>query len=302
LFAARDFDAVYLHQGGYPGSYTEHIAGMAAKHADRKIRVITSIQNTPMKYKNHFCMRQMDRLVNRYADKIIFASRDTHQIYKEETRLDQSKMNIIAEGVAANVQGKMIEPNDSVVHIGMIAAYERRKGHRILFDALALLKKDGIRNFKLHCYGQSNYGDYDLIVQYARQLGIESFIEWHEFERDFDKLYGQKDIIVQTSIQQESMPLVPIEAAAYYKPVAASRFQGTKEVVVHEKTGYLFDVGDSAQLARYLSILIKDREKRKLMGLAARERYLQYFHAGIMTARYAAVFHSQESLHMAEVT
>ena len=283
-------DIVFLQKGGYPGAFSEHIAGVAARTLDRKIKVVTSIQNLPDMNKGKVFFRVIDSITNYYTDSFIFASKYTMEIYLKKTKLRKSSMCIINEGVIANAKDVVINNSRKEVSVGMIAAYERRKGHRILFDAIGILKKKGISNFRIHCFGQSRYGEFNKIIQYAKNLGIYKLLDWHEYEPDLDKLYGILDIIVQPSIYGESMPLVPIDAAAYYKPVIASRLQGTIEVVEDAVTGYLFDTGDSNALAGYLEELIKDSKKREDMGKIARNRFTKYFTAERMANEYYDVF------------
>jgi glycosyltransferase involved in cell wall biosynthesis len=52
--------------------------------------------------------------------------------------------------------------------------------------------------------------------------------------------------------------------------VVVSRVGGLKNIVRHEETGYIFDAGDSQQLARYLEMLLDDPELRRDMGAAGR--------------------------------
>lgn len=290
VFKKNKPDLVYLHQGGYPGGFSEHAAGMAAKTLDSGIKVITSIQNLPAMRDRKLFSKIMDKLTNGYVDHFIFASRYTRDEYVEKTSLRLLSMHVINEGVTANIENKRLKNSTNIVNIGIIGAYQKRKGHRVFFDAISALARNGVSNFAVHCYGQSRYGEFEEVVEYARRKNIYGLINWHEYEADFDKLYGPLDIVVQASVEGESMPLVPIDAAAYYKPVIASRLQGLVEVVTHGVTGYLFDIGDSAALARCLEDLIGDSDKRERMGKAARKRFEERFTAARMAREYYGVF------------
>lgn len=60
---------------------------------------------------------------------------------------------------------------------------------------------------------------------------------------------------------REGMPRSIIEAMAMRTAVLATNIRGSREEVLHNKTGYLFDVRNSNQIAKYIDELNNDREK-----------------------------------------
>lgn len=68
-----------------------------------------------------------------------------------------------------------------------------------------------------------------------------------------------------------------IEAAACELPVVAPRLHGIPEVVVDGETGFLFEPGQPADLARALSGLLRSRRKWRVLGKAGRRRVLDHF-------------------------
>jgi glycosyltransferase involved in cell wall biosynthesis len=78
-------------------------------------------------------------------------------------------------------------------------------------------------------------------------------------------LIDKHDIFVLPS-KREGLPQSLIEAMARGKIVISSRNQGAREIIVNGKNGFLFDIGNEAQLAeivRKLSIT-KESEKNKI--------------------------------------
>jgi glycosyltransferase involved in cell wall biosynthesis len=61
-----------------------------------------------------------------------------------------------------------------------------------------------------------------------------------------------------------------MEALSCGLPVVATRVGGIPDIVVHEKTGLLIDKGDIEGLAAALICLLRDPDRIKHMGLAAR--------------------------------
>mgnify|MGYP001418743061 CR=1 FL=1 len=123
-------------------------------------------------------------------------------------------------------------------------------------------------------------------------MGIDHLVEFNEYETDMDKLYHPLDIVVSPSTVFETMPLVLIDAMAYYKPVIGSKLQGIMDIIDHGTNGYLFDIGDYRTLATYLKILITDNNKRNSFGINGRKRYEHNFTAQRMAQDYYKVFAS----------
>ena len=73
------------------------------------------------------------------------------------------------------------------------------------------------------------------------------------------------DILVNPSYS-ESLPTTIIEAGYFRKPVIASNVGGTKELLIENKTGLLFNPKNKQQLKIQLIKLINDSELRKLLG------------------------------------
>lgn len=88
-------------------------------------------------------------------------------------------------------------------------------------------------------------------------------------------LYRHARVVVIPSLWLENAPLVAFEAAAYGRPVVASRVGGLPELVEHGKTGFLFDRGDSAGLAKGLRLLLADRSLAETLGAANREQFAE---------------------------
>ena len=85
-------------------------------------------------------------------------------------------------------------------------------------------------------------------------------------------VYEQADICVVPSVWDEPFGMVAVEAMAVGRPVCASRVGGLQDIVVHTETGFLFQRGDSAELAKQLALLLDNPPLRKQMGEAGRAR------------------------------
>ena len=79
--------------------------------------------------------------------------------------------------------------------------------------------------------------------------------------------YFDKASIFLLSSISEGMNLSMIEAIKYGLPVVSSNCSlSHKEIIIHNKNGFLFNNQSDHQLINYLSILIKSENKRKKFG------------------------------------
>ena len=97
-------------------------------------------------------------------------------------------------------------------------------------------------------------------------------------------LYGCADVFASPcrsrwgGLEQEGFGIVFLEAAACGVPQVAGDSGGAAEAVVHGETGLVVrHPGDSQEVARALSLLLDDPERRSAMGAAARRRAVDRF-------------------------
>jgi phosphatidylinositol alpha-1,6-mannosyltransferase len=75
----------------------------------------------------------------------------------------------------------------------------------------------------------------------------------------------------------EGIPLTPLEAAACGVPILVGNQDGSREAVIESVNGHILDPFDLDRHSKVLLSLIKDGNRRKTMGLAARKRIEEEF-------------------------
>ena len=68
--------------------------------------------------------------------------------------------------------------------------------------------------------------------------------------------YEISDVVVSTSIEPEAFGRVSVEAQAMEKPILASNIGGSNETIINDKTGFLFEAGNSNNLSEKLSEIL----------------------------------------------
>jgi len=111
----------------------------------------------------------------------------------------------------------------------------------------------------------------DLHAQ-AEQLQLGDRVTFLGYVRDAELLGLRRlcDVFVIPS-EAELQSLSTMEAMACGLPVIAANAYALPELVHNQENGFLFQPGDSTQLAHYLDLLLSDTELRKKMGAKSLE-------------------------------
>ena len=129
-----------------------------------------------------------------------------------------------------------------------------------------MVEEKGIRELAVAADGLNLVvaGDGPLRHLLPQSMGLQPHDE-------LEKLYNRAAVQVLPSYS-EGLPLVCIEAMAHGRPVVGSDVAGIAELIVDGETGYLVLPRDPAKLRNALLKLLDDKELRRRMGLAGRER------------------------------
>ena len=102
---------------------------------------------------------------------------------------------------------------------------------------------------------------------------------------------ARADLFAHTS-QWEGFGIVLLEAMLAGLPVVATRASAIPEIVVDGVTGTLVPPGDVDGVAQAVGALLRDPERRRVLGEAGRRRALDEFSVARMTDRTIAVYES----------
>ena len=95
------------------------------------------------------------------------------------------------------------------------------------------------------------------LTSLARELGIESSVEFLGFRKDVPRLFAAADGFILSS-RSEAMPMTVLEAATAGVVVVSSSVGGVPEVIREGERGYLFAPGDVSALASRLLEVVSD--------------------------------------------
>jgi glycosyltransferase involved in cell wall biosynthesis len=171
--------------------------------------------------------------------------------------------------------------------IGMVARFERGKGHAVLLRAFREIRRV-IPGSHVDLYGDG--ATRPSIESLAFGLGVSDHVTFHGTVMDMESRYADLDLVVLPS-DCEAFPVSLLEAMACGRPVVASDTAGTRELVERGSTGLLCPAGDVKALAAAITTLASDRNRMAAMGRAGRERVETRFELAQQLDKMLHLFH-----------
>lgn len=150
---------------------------------------------------------------------------------------------VIVSRLGVDVPVKPTQPEDAapsrrftLVAVGRLHAV---KDHALLIHACARLRARGV---DLECLIAGEGPERRRLEGLIRKFRLEPHVSLlgHVHGRQMDSLYQRADVVVLTS-QSEGIPLVLMEAMARGKIVLAPAITGIPELVIPEKSGFLYE-------------------------------------------------------------
>lgn len=162
-----------------------------------------------------------------------------------------------------------------------------RKGADLLQTALRSLKSGAsetpLARLELVVFGQSRPDE-------APDLGFPIHFSGHLHDDiSLRLLYAAADVLVVPS-RQDNLPNTGMEAHACGTPVVAFRTGGLTDIVEDRVTGALADPFDPASLAEAIAWVLEDPQRKRHLGIAARQRVERLWNPSRVAGLYAEVY------------
>ncbi len=180
-----------------------------------------------------------------------------------------TEAEVAAFRAARGLEGKL------VIAIG--GRLHEQKGVSQLLKVLAHLAPE-FPELRLIVMGKSDLYEREFSME-ARSLGVADRVVptgWLDGE-ELQQAYAATDVFVTPSICFDTFGMVNLEAMEHAKPVVATVFGGSPEVVQAGVTGAVANPFDVPAFAAEVAELLRDPELRRARGIAGRERLEKHF-------------------------
>jgi glycosyltransferase involved in cell wall biosynthesis len=225
----------------------------------------------------------LEKLASRITDKIVTLSNKEKEDYLSFKIAEEDKFSVICSGIGLNkfkeslpsekqnLKKELGIPENSLI-VGTAGRLVPVKGPEFLIQAAKHIISKYPDTYFIFT------GDGPLEKDLKRrtlEMGISKNIIFLGWRDDVAQIISIYDVFVLPSLN-EGMGRVLAEAMALGKPIVASNIGGIPDLVIHGENGFLVLPKNPKQLAKYIQVLIEDKDKREKMGLAGKEMSLNF--------------------------
>lgn len=301
LFKKELPDIIYINNGGYPGARSCRMAVFSAKLAKVK-KVIFTVHNLALPQRS-FADKWIDRHINNYvsvfttpANAAISPLIHLRNISAAKCVAIPNTLSLKDEASAFALQGCMrreFKIYDNEFIIGAVGLLSNRKGFDILIEAAKILKHKEINNFKLYIFGEGEQRA--LLEAKIKEYKLEEVVVLAGYKTGMLNYMKDFDLLVCSSVANEVLPYVILEAILLRKPVIATSIAGIPDQIIDSYNGFLVPPGNAALLAKGIEKLLLNKKLAFTMGENGYMRYASNFNNQYVMNLYCALFDSVSS-------
>ena len=205
----------------------------------------------------------------RYADKIVVSTEANKAAIPPN-----DKTVVMYDSVLEHEDLPRYQPKEFLnreVTILYLANYNDGKGH---LHALKMLKKalDELKDWKFQLdfyggdFGWQKNADYKQgLIEFARENNLIGSVHFNDKTTEIEKVYKSYDVVLNLS-DSESFSRVTLDALFFGVPIVATDVGGTREMVLHEKTGLIAPPKDVDTIFTMFKKMILDDNLRRTLS------------------------------------
>ncbi|WP_204552914.1 glycosyltransferase family 4 protein [Bacillus ectoiniformans] len=195
----------------------------------------------------------------------------------------QEKMTTVHTGIDYQPFPKQI--NQDKIILSCISRLSPRKGHDILFQALARIP-EVLANVEVWIVGDGVMKE--TLIQQARDLKLDNVVFFGKRD-DIANILSHSDIYVLATVN-DNFPLSVMEAMFSHQAVITTTCGGIPEMIQHEQTGILCEPGNIEQLAQSIKRLVLHKDDRETLAKAAAAYAHKHLSSQVMAAKVEEVY------------
>lgn len=176
--------------------------------------------------------------------------------------------------------------HEDEVLLACVARFAPQKNHALLLKAFA---QGPAANPNAHLVLVGEGILRRTLEEQARELGILGRVRFLGLRTDIPDVLGAMDIFALSS-EWEGNPLSVMEAMASGMPVISTAVGGVPDLFENGKEGFLVPTGDVEGFSRRMTILMRDPEMRRSMGVVAARRAKENFDVSRMVRDYEQLY------------
>jgi N-acetyl-alpha-D-glucosaminyl L-malate synthase BshA len=123
----------------------------------------------------------------------------------------------------------------------------------------------------------------------ARELDLQKDVLFLGKQDALTDLLNSANVFLMPS-QSESFGLSALEAMSCGVPVVSTSVGGLPELVIHNETGFIAEIGDIERMAKYTIDLLTNEKKYKLFSKNSRDRAVKNFDKQLIVPKYVEYY------------
>jgi glycosyltransferase involved in cell wall biosynthesis len=155
------------------------------------------------------------------------------------------------------------------------------KGQKLFIEAIKILsEQNNIQAFEAIILGSEQGRNVykKFLLSMVDQYRLHKVIRFIEHCDEMPVAYSIANLVCSCSTEPEAFGRVSVEAQAMEAPIIASDLGGSRETIINEKTGFLFNSGNPKALAeKILMVMSKDYNLLKTIGFEGRQNVIKKF-------------------------
>ncbi len=238
-----------------------------------------------------------------HGEIVIAISDYVAEYLKDNYTIDKSRIRTIHRGIpmerfhpASVTPERMIDLSsvwripDGANVIMLPGRITRWKGHHVLIDAIAKLKRDDIFCVMIGSdQGRTEYRE--ELEESISDKGLGEKMRIVDQCTDMPAAYMLSTVVVSASTDPEGFGRIPVEAQAMGRPIIASDHGGARETVLRNKTGWLIPPSDPDALAAAIEeALSLDDTQRAILATRSMAHVNEHFTKEIMAEKTLDVY------------
>ena len=206
-------------------------------------------------------------------DEKIVARFDKFVVLTKEDKSYWGKLHniiVIPNALTFSTTRQALLENKKVVAVGR---YTYQKGFERLIEAWRMIARH-FPDWKLDIVGDGEARE--ALLRQIQTYGLEQQIALVYPTKEIEKIYLDASLLVLSS-RYEGLPMVLLEAQSFGLPIVSFRCKcGPADIVTDGVNGFLVEEGNIQELAKQMTVVMKNDDLRKRMGAKAKEASFRY--------------------------
>ena len=201
----------------------------------------------------------------RFSDRNNWGTHEDSNITNDKVKSFKSLVNFSSEKFKILLPGRLT----------------RWKGQEMFIEAIRLVKeKIPEKSFCAVILGgdQGRNVYKKKLVGLVQQYRLNKIVKFIEHCEEMPVAYRIANLVISSSIEPEAFGRVSVEAQSMEKLIIASNIGGSRETIINDKTGLLFEAGKAKSLSQKIIEALKlDNTTLKIMGNEGRKNVIKKF-------------------------